>query len=255
MVLAIDMGNSLTEIGLIRGSEPVMSEMLSTDVRKTQIEYAVMLRTIFSLKKIREEEIGGAVISSVVPQLTPVMKNAVRLVTGLDALIVGPGVRNGLKIRIDDPRTLGADLVVNAVGGIALYGTPLIVIDMGTATTLSAIDRNGAFRGAVIMPGVRVSLQALVANTAQLPEISLDNPGQAIGTNTVDSMRSGIVYGQADQLDGMIRRIRAQMGADAAVVATGGLAGIIIPYCSSEIRLDPDLMIRGLKVIYDLNTR
>ncbi len=253
MVLAIDMGNSQIGIGLVEGQTLVMSERVSTDTKKTYIEYASLLRNILLLRHNRPEDISGAVISSVVPQLTRVFRDAVRLVTGQDALIVGPGVRNGLKIRIDDPKTLGADMVVNAVGGIHHYGAPLIIIDMGTATTISCIDGDKAFRGGVIIPGADLSLKSLVAAAAQLPEISLDAPMRTIGTNTADSMKSGIVYGQACMLDGMIRRFRDEMKSEAPVIATGGLAGVIVPHCLTDIVTDPELMIKGLKVIYDLN--
>ena len=253
MVLAIDMGNSHIEVGLMEGDKLVMSERISTDAKKTEMEYAVLLHTVFKIRQVDVSRIEGAIISSVVPPLTFLMKRAVKMAAGITPLVVGPGVRNGLKIRIDDPKTLGADMVVDAVGGIRFYGSPLILIDMGTATTITSIDEEGGFRGGVIIPGVNVSLNALVSGTSQLPNISLDAPKKAVGTNTIDSMQSGIVYGQAAMMDGMIDRFREEMSGSPKVVATGGLAKVIVPHCKHEIILDNELMIKGLKVIYDLN--
>ncbi len=235
------------------GDRLVMSERISTDHKKTATEYAVLLHTIFEIRGIDPTAVSGAIISSVVPPLTFVLKNAVKMAVGVTPMVVGPGVKNGLRIRIDDPRQLGADMVVGAVGAIRIYGAPLILIDMGTATTISSIDSSGDFRGGVIIPGVNVSLEALVSGTSQLPRISLSAPGSAIGTNTVHSMQSGIVYGQASMLDGMIDRFREEMEGDPKVIATGGLARVIVPYCRHEITLDNELMIKGLKIIYDRN--
>ncbi len=251
MILAIDMGNTHIEFGLMDGNELVMSERIGTDPGKTATEYAVQLHTIFEIMKIDVARIEGAIISSVVPQLTFELKKAVKKAVGITPLVVGPGVKTGLKIQIDDPKTLGADMVVGAVGGANIYGTPLILIDMGTATTISSIDESGTFRGGVIIPGVNVSLNALVERTSQLPKIPLAAPPSAIGTNTAACMQSGIVYGQASMLDGMISRFREEMKGTPVTVATGGLAKVIVPYCREKIILDNELMIKGLKIIYD----
>ncbi len=255
MILAIDMGNSHIETGLMDGERVLLTERFATDPRKTATEYAVLLHTVLQIRSIDPADIEGAILSSVVPPLTRVLEEAVKKVTGLKTLVVGPGVKNGLKIRIDDPKTLGADLVVDAVGGIHLYGAPLAVIDMGTATTISVIDREGAFRGGAVMPGVHVSLSALVSSASLLPNLSLADPGKAIGTNTVDCMRSGIVYGQAAMIDGMLDRFAGEIGSEIRAVATGGLAPGIIPFCRHRILLDSELMLRGLSLIYDMNRR
>ena len=244
MILAIDMGNSHIETGLMDGERVLLTERFATDPRKTATEYAVLLHTVLQIRSIDPADIEGAILSSVVPPLT-----------GLKTLVVGPGVKNGLQLRIDDPKTLGADLVVDAVGGIHLYGAPLAVIDMGTATTISVIDREGAFRGGAVMPGVHVSLSALVSSASLLPNLSLADPGRAIGTNTVDCMRSGIVYGQAAMIDGMLDRFAGEIGSEIRAVATGGLAPGIIPFCRHRILLDSELMLRGLSLIYDMNKR
>ena len=255
MILAIDMGNTQIEVGIMDGDSIVMSSRISTDRGKTETEYAVCLREIIALYKLDPAWIRGAILSSVVPSLTHILKKAVKLVTGKVPLVVGPGVRTGLSIKIDDPKTLGADMVVDAVAGIARYGKPLIIVDMGTATTITVVDDKGCFLGGAIVPGVRISLEALAGKTSQLPMIALDSPGKTIGTNTVDCMKSGILYGQAAMLDGMIDRMRAELGQEAPVVATGGLAGMVIPYCRHKIVLERELMIRGLKIIYDLNEK
>ena len=197
----------------------------------------------------------GAIISSVVPQLNEVLKRAVRLVTDYDPLIVGPGIKTGLNIRIDNPATLGSDLVVGAVAALAYYQKPLIIIDMGTATTMVAIDKNGIYRGGMIAPGVRVAMDSLTHNAAQLQGISLNTPKNAIGTNTADCLRSGIVLGNAAMIDGMIDRISDELDGIPTVVATGGLAPKIIPNCHHAITLDDDLLIKGLEIIYHKNTR
>lgn len=253
MLLAFDMGNTHTEIGVLDGKNIVMTERVATDLGKTDTEYGVLLHTILEIRGISPSAIEGAIISSVVPPLTGVLKRAVRMVTGRTALVVGPGVKNGLKLKIDNPRALGADLVVDAVGAIALYGAPVIIIDMGTATTVCYVDEEKAFRGGLIIPGVNISLNALSSETSQLPRISLEDPGKIVGTNTIASMKSGIVYGQASMLDGLIDRIREEMQSDAAVVATGGLAGVITPFCRHEITRDSELMLRGLQIIYAKN--
>ena len=255
MILAIDMGNTHIEVGIVCGGEILMSSRISTDRKKTEAEYAVCIKEILDLYQIDPQEIEGGILSSVVPPLTYILQEAVKLVTGKMPIVVGPGTKTGMHIKIDDPKTLGADMVVAAVGGIELYGTPLILIDMGTATTITAVDREGSFLGGAIVPGVRISLDALANSTTQLPMIALDSPRKAIGTNTVDCMKSGILYGQAAMLDGMIDRMREELGAEASVVATGGLSGLIVPYCRHNIILERELMIQGLKIIYDRNNR
>ncbi len=255
MILAIDMGNTHIEVGIVSGGEILMSSRISTDRKKTEAEYAVCIKEILDLYQIDPQEIEGGILSSVVPPLTYILQEAVKLVTGKMPIVVGPGTKTGMHIKIDDPKTLGADMVVAAVGGIELYGTPLILIDMGTATTITAVDREGSFLGGAIVPGVRISLDALANSTTQLPMIALDSPRKAIGTNTVDCMKSGILYGQAAMLDGMIDRMREELGAEASVVATGGLSGLIVPYCRHNIILERELMIQGLKIIYDRNSR
>ena len=202
MILAIDMGNTNIEIGCLDDEKIYFTERVSTDRTKTELEYAVLLKTIMELHGVTGKSIEGAIISSVVPPLTKILRLAVKKVTDCDAFVVGAGVRTGLDIRVDNPAQVGADLIVDAVAAAEEYGYPCIVIDMGTATTISVIDRNKNFLGGMIIPGLQVSLDSLANRTSQLPHVSLDEPKKVIGTNTVDCMKSGIIYSTAGSIDG-----------------------------------------------------
>ena len=254
MILAIDIGNSNIVVGCVDESGVLFTERLSTNTTRTSLEYAIDLKLVLEFRNIPLEQVEGAVISSVVPHLSDVLKLAAGRVTGKEPLIVGPGVKNGLSIRIDNPAQLGSDLVVAAVASIHDYPVPQIIIDMGTATTMSAIDGNKNFLGGAIIPGTIVALNALSSGTSQLPTISLDAPKHAIGTNTVDCMKSGAVLAAASMIDGMVERIRDELGdPQAAVIATGGISRFIIPYCKTQIICDDDLMMKGLYLIYRKN--
>ncbi len=253
MILAIDMGNTHTEIGLLDGEKTVFSSRVATDLNKTSSEYAVMMHALFEIHDVDITKIEGAIISSVVPPLTYEIRDAVKFAAKVTPLIVGPGIRTGLKIRIEDPKALGADLVVDAVAANELYGYPNIVIDMGTATTIMVDNDKGEFIGGVIVPGVGISLNALGTNASKLPKINLTAPAKVINGQTVEAMQSGTVYGQAGLLDGIIRRMTRELGYPCKVVATGGLAKLIVPYCETEIVLDNDLMLKGLRLIYEKN--
>ena len=253
MFLAIDIGNTNIVLGCIDGDEILFSERISTDHSKTSLEYALTFRSILSLHKIPLEEIGAAIIASVVPPITSCIENAVKKLSDCRIYTVGPGIKTGLNILMDNPAQVGADLIVGAVAGIHDYPCPQILIDMGTATTICVIDRNRNYIGGMILPGLQVSLDSLTSRTSQLPRISLDPPRRVIGKNTVECMKSGILYGSASMLDGMIDRIEKELKTQPTVVATGGLAGRIIPLCRHEIILDDDLLLRGLRYIYDLN--
>ncbi len=254
MILAIDVGNTNIVVGCVKDSESLFVERLSTDTRKTATEYAVLLRDVLNLHEIRREDIEGSILSSVVPILNTVLADAMeKILPGKPHMAVGPGLKTGLPIAIDNPAQLGADLVVAAVAALAEQKGPMILIDMGTATTLSAVDEKGVFRGVSIMPGVRVSMQSLSSNAAQLTSIGLSAPKHAIGTNTADSMKSGVIFGAAGMLDGLIDRMQEELGAPCTVIATGGLARFVIPYCRHEIRFDDGLLLKGLKILYDKN--
>ena len=253
MILAIDMGNSNIVIGCIDDDKIYFEERISTDYSKTEIEYYVLFKTVLDLHKIEAEKITGGIISSVVPPLLGVIKNAIKNLIHKEPLVVGPGVKTGLNIMMDNPRQVGSDLIVDAVAGINEYGAPLAVIDMGTATTISVVDKNKNYVGGVIMPGIRVAADSLVSRTAQLQKVSLEATEKFIGKNTVDCMKSGIIHGNAACIDGMLERIESELGYPVKAVATGGLARVVVPQCKREIIEDQNLLLKGLKIIYDKN--
>ncbi|MEI3240383.1 MAG: type III pantothenate kinase [Lachnospiraceae bacterium] len=253
MVFTIDIGNSNIVVGTVNRQGVLFVERMSTDHKKTELEYAILLKSAMEIHGITTNEIKGCIISSVVPPVTSVINRALEKLTGEKALVVGPGIRTGLNIKIDNPAQLGSDLVVDAVAGIAEYPLPLIIIDMGTATTMSAIDAAGNYLGGVIIPGVRVALDSMVSRTAQLPRISFEAPKKAIGKNTIECMKSGSVFGSASMLDGMIDRLEEELGQDATVVATGGIAPFITPHCKHKIVCDDTLLLKGLYLIYNKN--
>lgn len=253
MVFTVDIGNSNIVVGAVNRQGVLFVERMSTDHKKTELEYAILLKSAMEIHGITTNEIKGCIISSVVPPVTSVINCALEKLTGEKALVVGPGIRTGLNIKIDNPAQLGSDLVVDAVAGIAEYPLPLIIIDMGTATTMSAIDAAGNYLGGVIIPGVRVALDSMVSRTAQLPRISFEAPKKAIGKNTIECMKSGSVLGSASMLDGMIDRLEEELCQDATVVATGGIAPFITPHCKHKIVCDDTLLLKGLYLIYNKN--
>lgn len=255
MILAVDIGNTNIVLGTIEGEQILFLERMATDRSATETEYLVRIRSVLLFRGIRPEELEGAVLCSVVPIVTMNVRPAVEQLTGKRAVLVGPGIKTGLRINIDNPGTLGADRVADAVAAVHHYPVPLITIDMGTATTVGVVDENKTFIGGMIVPGVMVSLNALSGGTSQLPHIALEPPKQPIGRNTVDCMRSGIVYHNAAGVDGMISRIEEQLGKTCTVVVTGGLSSSIIPYCRHEMIYDPDLLLKGMMVIYHRNKR
>lgn len=253
MILAIDIGNTNIVIGCINKSKTYFIERLSTVRTKTELEYAVDIKNVLDIYHIKPSEIEGGIISSVVPQVTNVAKLAVEKIIKKEVYVLGPGLKTGLNIKMDQPAQLGADLVADAVAGVAEYPVPLIIVDMGTATTVSVVDRNKTYVGGMILPGVRISLDALTQRASQLSGISIDAPKKVIGKNTIDCMKSGILYSSAGAIDGIIDRMEEELGERCTVVATGGLAKKIIPFCKKEIILDEDLLLKGLWVIYEKN--
>ena len=254
MILALDMGNTNVVAGCLGDDDRIyFTERFATDLNKTELEYAVILKTILEIHDINRDEVEGAIIASVVPPLTHIVKSSLRKLLKCEPLVIGAGLKTGLNIHLDDPSTLGADLVVDSVAAMNIYGSPVIVIDMGTATTMTVIDREDTYIGGAIFPGLNVSVEALAAGTSLLPRVSLGAPKKQIATNTMDAIKSGIIYGEASRIDGMIDRFEQELGYKAKVIATGGLASVIVPHCSHEITADPDLMLKGLKMIYDKN--
>lgn len=255
MILTVDIGNSNIVLGGVQGDNIVLEARLRTDATKTSDEYCIDLKTILDVYGIKAKNIDGAIISSVVPQVLNSIQTAIKKLTGKAALVVGPGLKTGLNIRIENPAQTGADLVVGCVAALREHKPPMIVIDMGTATTMVVLDKDGALIGGCISPGVKISLDALTERTALLPGLQLDQPRHAIGRNTIDCMRSGIMLGNACMLDGMIERMEAELGAKATVVATGGIAKFVVPLCRTPIVYDKDLLIKGLAMLYRDNRK
>ena len=255
MILAVDVGNSNIVIGGLTGDEITFEARLRTDATKTSDEYCIDLKMILEVYHVDPSQLEGAIISSVVPQVLNSMKTAVTKLTGHTALVVGPGLKTGLNIKIENPAQTGADLVVGSVAALREHKAPIIVIDMGTATTVTVLDETGSFIGGSICPGVKISLDALTERTALLPGLQLDQPKRAIGRNTIDCMRSGIMLGTACMLDGLVERFEEELGSKATGVATGGIAKFIIPMCRTPIVYDKDLLLKGLAILYRENTK
>ena len=253
MILLVDIGNTNIVTGCAEKGEILFCERLSTNHRATTLEYMTVFRTAFELYNIDKEKIDGAVISSVVPSVTNVIKDAIEKSCSVKPMIVGPGIKTGVSIVIDNPAQLGSDLITGAVASVAEYGVPQIVIDMGTATTISVINKDKQYIGGAIMPGLRVSHDALITRTSQLPKIAFEKPKKIIGSNTIDCIKSGMLYGNAGAIDGLIDRFNEELGEKCTVIATGGLAKTVVPLCKNEIIIDEDLLLKGLMLIYEKN--
>ena len=255
MILTIDIGNTNIVLGCIDRDKTLFVERLSTVRTKTELEYAIDIKNVLDIYHIHRDEIEGGIISSVVPQITTIVKLAVEKILKKNVLVVGAGIKTGLNIRIDNPAQLGSDLVVDSVAAIAEYPAPLLIFDLGTANTVCVIDKNKNYIGGMIYPGIGVSLDSLTAHASQLGGISIEAPKRIIGKNTIECMKSGVIYSNAAALDGIVDRIEEELGQKITVVATGGLARKIIPHCKREILLDEDLLLKGLLIIYEKNRK
>lgn len=255
MILTIDVGNTNVVMGCVENGDVKSVCRLATNLNDLSSDYAMKMRQSFEFDGIDYKNFSGAILSSVVPQLNRAIKTAVKKVTGLDCMVVGAGLKTGVNIKLDDPGQLAGDLITGAVGALALYKPPLVVVDMGTATTIVAIDSEGSYLGGAIIPGIKLSYSALSSGTSLLPNIAIEAPKKCIGTNTVDSMKSGAVYGTAALIDGMIDRMETELGEPVTVVATGGLAGTVVPYCRRRIEYEPALLLKGLAILYEKNAK
>lgn len=253
MVLAVDIGNTNIVIGCVDRNRVILNLRLATNRDATELEYALLIRKGFQQEAFDLRQIEGSILSSVVPSITGILAEAMRILTGKLPIIVGPGLKTGLQIAVENPQQLGNDRVTDAVAAAHFYPTPVIIVDMGTATTVSVVDEKNRFLGGAIMPGVYTALNSLSGKASQLPHISLDQPKKVIGRNTVDAMRSGILYGTAGSVDAVIRRIREELGGKCTVVCTGGLSKVITPLCTEEVILDEDLLLKGLMLLYEKN--
>ncbi|MDP4118956.1 MAG: type III pantothenate kinase [Bacillota bacterium] len=255
MLLAVDIGNTHIVLGGFEGEKLRFVSRISTNAHKTSDEYASKLQAVLELHGATEEAITGAIISSVVPPLTSIMKDAISLVYNVDSFIVGPGIKTGLNLLVDNPAAVGSDLICACVGTKEFYSYPSVIIDMGTATKMMILDKNGAFIGVTISPGAEIAIKALAGGTAQLPQIDLTAPAVLLGKNTIECMRSGVIFGNACMVDGMIDRLEAELGTPLDKIATGGLSNVIIPHCTHDIIMDDNLVLKGLRVIYLKNCK
>ncbi len=253
MILAIDVGNTNIVLGGVENGKDIFSVRLASDRAKTADQYALDIQGILNMHHVELSDIEGGIISSVVPYLQTVIPQAVKILTGIDIMVVGPGIKTGLDIKTDNPRAVGSDLIVGAVAAREKYSLPIAIVDMGTATTVSVIDESGAYRGGMIIPGMWTSVNALSASAAQLPNIDLTGSAKVLGTNTVDCMRSGALIGCASMLDGIIDRVEEELGTSVTAVLTGGVSPLVAPYCKRTFHLEPDILIRGLELLYEKN--
>lgn len=255
MLLAVDIGNSHITLGVYDKEKLCFTSRMVTDSKKTEDMYAIDIHSIMELYYIDKSKFNGAIICSVVPELTESLAAAILKALNVKAMVLGPGVKTGINIKIDNPAQLGADLVAGAVAAIQNYPLPCIIFDLGTATTISAIDKNGFFLGGSICAGVGITLDALSTKTALLPHVNIEKPQNVIGTNTVASMQSGLVYGTAAMMDGMAQRIEEEFGEKATLIATGGLSSRVLPACKREYIFNDNLLLDGLKIVYEKNKK
>ena len=255
MLLAIDIGNTNLVIGCIKDDKILFKARIATDRLRTSDQYGVEIKNMLEAYGARISDIEDCIISSVVPPVFNSVRTGVIKILGKQPMVVGPGLKTGLNIHVDIPGQVGSDRIVIAVAALAEYKAPLILMDLGTATTIEVVEPENIYMGGVIFPGVKVSLEALTSRAAQLPAISLDKPKSVIGKNTVDCMRSGMMYGTAAMIDGLVQRIEEELGHSSTIIATGGLAQFITPLCNREIILEKDLLLKGLNIIYKKNKR
>lgn len=255
MLLAIDIGNTNVVIGCIHKNKILFEARIATDRSRTSDQYGVEIKNMLETYGVKRENICDCIISSVVPPVFHSVRTGVLKVIGKQPMVVGPGLKTGLNIQMDTPSQVGSDRIVVAVAALAEYQPPLILMDLGTATTIEVVEPGNIYLGGVIIPGMRISADALTSRTAQLPGISLDSPKRVIGKNTVDCMRSGIMYGTAAMLDGVVERMEEELGHKSTIVATGGMAQFVVPLCKREIKLEKDLLLKGLNIIYRKNKR
>lgn len=253
MILAIDAGNTNIDIGGFVENQLKFVSRISSDTKKTEDEFSILVSSCLSLHEISKKEIEGVIVSSVVPPLNSIIKKMSSFLFGIEPLFVGPGIKSGIGIQCDSPSSVGADIISAAVAANYIYGSPSLIIDIGTATKMTVVNKSGAFIGTSIIPGVLMGLNALSEATAQLPKISIEPPKSVIAKNTTECMRSGVIFGNASMIDGMIDRINEEFGENLPVYATGGLASTIVPYCKKDIFVDEHLVLKGLNILYHKN--
>ncbi|WP_019415329.1 type III pantothenate kinase [Paenisporosarcina sp. TG20] len=253
MILVLDIGNTNIVLGVYHNDKLIHHWRMETDRYKTEDEYGMQVKSLFNHAEIDFSQIKGIAISSVVPPIMFALERMCQKYFGLKPLVVGPGVKTGLNIKYENPREVGADRIVNAVAAIEEYGTPLIIVDFGTATTYCYINENGEYMGGAIAPGIGISIEALFAKASKLPRIELTKPENVIGRNTVSAMQAGIVFGYVGQVEGIVSRMKAQSNRKPTVIATGGMASLIAAETTMIDSIDPYLTLKGLYIIYELN--
>lgn len=253
MLLVADVGNTQTVLGLYEGKDLVHDFRIESSKGRTVDEYHVLLRALLDVAEVDREEVEAAIIASVVPAVTETIEGAIALAFGFDPLVVGPGIKTGMPILYENPREVGADRIVNAVAAYERVGSSCIVVDFGTATTFDCISEKGEYLGGSIAPGMNISAQALFTRAAKLPRAEIARPPKAVGRNTIHSMQSGIVFGYVGLVEGLVERLRKEMGGAKAVIATGGLAHLIEPETEVIDEVDDDLTLEGLRLLYERN--
>jgi len=253
MLLAIDIGNTNVVLGVFDKDRLIESWRVGTKIQITSDEYAMIVKDLFNFTGLEFKQIDGVILSSVVPPLLPVMTEMTRKYFKLEPMVVTDRIKTGITIRYDNPKEIGADRIVNAAAAFHLYGGPLIIVDFGTATTFCAITKLGEYLGGAIVPGVKISAEALYQRAAKLPRVELVKPASVIGTDTISAMQSGIIYGYAGLVDGIVERMKKELSPEARVVATGGLAELIAPETKSIKETKPHLTLEGLRLLYEIN--
>ncbi|SKA07473.1 type III pantothenate kinase [Selenihalanaerobacter shriftii] len=254
MILAIDVGNTNTVLGVFDDDELIVDWRVATERDKTADEYGMLFFDLFNYNDIDADKIDKIIISCVVPPVVNALEEVAIKYFGLKPLIIGPGVKTGINIEMDNPKEVGADRIVNAIAAYKLYGGPVIVVDFGTATTFCLISKDGDYLGGVIAPGINISMEALFNYADKLPKVELNKSRNIIGKNTIDSLKSGIIYGAIGQVDGVVRRIKGEVGQETEVIATGGLAELVSADSEEIDRINPLLTLHGLRMVVDLNS-
>jgi type III pantothenate kinase len=253
MLLVVDVGNTHTALGLYEGRDLVHDFRIESSKKRTLDEYHVLLRALLDVAEVARDEVEAAIVASVVPAVTETLARALELAFGFEPLVVGPGIKTGMPILYENPREVGADRIVNAVAAYDIVEDAVVVVDFGTATTFDVISRKGEYLGGVIAPGIQISADALFARAAKLPRVEVAKPSRVVGRNTIHSMQSGIVFGYVGLVDGMVARIRAELGYDVSVIATGGLARLVAPESETIERVEEYLTLEGLRLLYERN--
>lgn len=254
MLLTVDIGNTNIVFGVFKGEDLLGEFRIKTELARTIDEYVAFLLPVFERKLGKNPSFKGAIISSVVPPITDTLSQVVKEAFSLDCLVVGPGIKTGVQVKVDDPKAVGADRIVNSIAVKKLYGSPALVVDFGTATTFDYVSADGSYEGGIIAPGVALSVEALVRNTSRLPKVELQWPASVIGKNTIAAMQSGSMIGYVCMVEGLIERIRKEKGELKHIVTTGGLGRVLADHSKVISNYDPHLTLKGLKIIFEANS-